>query len=194
MELWPQLFQSQLVAPIASKENCSLSIKLFFKYNFELWIFSGPDNTAGVSRLCEWEKEAPDVGPVEHYYKSPDLFFSFHVQVHAISTSPRLLMSVIRTSFALFVNTFISRLYSQFGTFFSFCQNPHLYLTAVSLSSSLVYTTASALPVLAVFTTCPPLPPTPRACLSKQLNWSWNAKCLLVPFLVTEVVYFRTTT
>lgn len=57
----------------------------------------------------------------------------------------------------------------------SFCQNPHLYLTLGSLYSSLAYITAIALSVLAVFTTCPPLPPTPRAFLSKQLNWPQNA-------------------
>lgn len=76
--------------------------------------------------------------------------------------------------FFLFVSTFISRLYSHFRLLSS----SQLLLFATSspvshtdlLPSSLAYMRAVVLLVLAVLSTCPPLPPTSRAFLLIQLN------------------------
>lgn len=134
---------------------------------------------------CTSEKGARRVGPVEDQSNCPAIFFSFHALIDAVSSYIILSMTVIRLLFLICTHVHIQIIFTLQHLFFSFtasssCQNRYLYLTAVFLSSSMSYITAIALLVLAVFTSFPPLPPTPRAFLSKQFNWSWNGKCLLL--------------
>lgn len=143
MNLPPQLFQSQLgytkssVASIVLKGTLCFSIKLFFKHTFELWIFSGPDNIAGMCRLCKWERNVtcqPSWRSVT--LPSPFLLLPCTGTFNIITVIWLLFLLCKHIHIQIIVT--LQHLFLSF-TPSSFCQNPHLYLTAAFLSSSLAY-------------------------------------------------------
>lgn len=154
-------------------QTAHLSTRPSFKHTFELWIFSGSDIMAEVSRMREWEKGDPDTWTVLRRSS----FFLLHPCTDMISN--------------IIVQTVHS--YVIWTTFFSLCKHlptktastlqhlflffiasshpdPHSYLTAVFFFSSQAYITTIAQWIIAVFTTCPPLPHMPMAFLSGQSN------------------------